>query len=60
MNKNITIFILAGIMSLSLCGCGNKEPENFDNIVNFENEVIQESELSEKNEEEQAEFFLML
>lgn len=56
MNKNITIFLLAGVTSLFLCGCGNKEPENFDNIVDIGNEVIQESELSEENEERQEEF----
>lgn len=52
MKKNIIVLIFAGTVGLSLCACGNKEIESFDNTA--ETEVIEESEETEEEEEGQA------
>lgn len=55
MKKKIIVFILAGTVGLSLCACGNKELESFDSAA--EAELIEKSEETEKEEEEQTQDF---
>lgn len=38
MRKNIYVFIIAGIMALSLCGCGEQKEENLVNIEHVDTE----------------------
>ncbi len=46
MRKNIYVFIIAGIMALSLCGCGEQKEENLVNIehVDTEKEAVEKEE----------------
>lgn len=55
MKRNMITFILAGTMALSMCSCGDREPENFDNIGNPATEMIQTSETLKEQEEIQTE-----
>lgn len=56
MKKKIIALILTGSMVLSVCSCGNREPEAPDITINTEIEETQESEISkEPQKEEMAE-----
>ena len=56
MKKAIIAFILTGGMMLSVCSCGNREPETPDLTINTETEQAQEREiLKEPQKEEIAE-----
>ena len=55
MKKNMIALVLVGAMAMSLCSCGNREPETVEHIESDENEEIQEKETEEEKEEGQKE-----
>ena len=55
MKKNMIALVLAVAMAMSLCSCGNREPETVDHIESVENEEIPEKETAEEKEESQKE-----
>ena len=48
MKRNITAFILAGTIILSICGCGNEKSDKNNNAVDMETEILQENTTSQE------------
>jgi len=41
MKKNIYAYLLAGVIALALCGCGEQKEENLVNIENVEADITE-------------------
>lgn len=53
MKEKIAVFLLIGSMVLTVCGCGNREPEASDLTINSEVEETQEREISKEPQKEE-------
>lgn len=51
MKKNMTAFILAGVLTFSVCSCGSNGSEKNDNTANSQNEIITEENQTKVTEE---------